>query len=193
LSGKEIFARQSSSYWEHLQQLNKRFASEGKKPIKLREAPEELSDSDLLQMVNAGLVEIVVVDNYQAELWAKILPEIRVHPDIAINSGGQIGVIMRPESPLLKEALNTFIENHKGGTTFGNTIINRYLGSTRFRQGHRSVSQIWQAIQPGPSAPDGAGLSGIAAGPTGTQPRRCRRNHAIAAVDRQGAESWQYQ
>jgi membrane-bound lytic murein transglycosylase MltF len=142
LSGKEIFARQSSSYWEHLQQLNKRFASEGKKPIKLQEAPEELSDSDLLQMVNAGLVEIVVVDNYQAELWAKILPEIRVHPDIAINSGGQIGVIMRPESPLLKEALNTFIENHKGGTTFGNTIINRYLGSTRFIEHATSPAEL---------------------------------------------------
>lgn len=74
-----------------MQRLNERFASEGKEPVKLQEAPEELSDSDLMQMVNAGLVEIVVIDDYKAELWAKILPAIRMHPDIAINSGGQIG------------------------------------------------------------------------------------------------------
>jgi len=132
LAGKEILARQSSSYWEHLQRLNERFVSEGKKPLTLQQAPEELSDSDLMQMVNAGLVEITVVDSYKAELWAKILPEIRVHPDITINRGGQIGVTMRPGSPMLKEALNTFIEDHKRGTAFGNTVINRYLGSTRF-------------------------------------------------------------
>lgn len=132
LAGREILARQSSSYWEHLQTLNKRLAAEGKKPIKLRAAPEELSDSDLMQMVNAGLVEIVVVDSYKAELWAKILLALQVHPDIAINTGGQIGVIMRPGSPMLKEALDTFIEGHKGGTAFGNTVIKRYLGSTRF-------------------------------------------------------------
>jgi membrane-bound lytic murein transglycosylase MltF len=142
LAGKEILARQSSSYWEHLQVLNKRFESEGKKPIKLREAPEELSDSDLMQMVNAGLVEIIIVDNYKAELWAKILPEIRVHPDIAINRDGQIGVIMRQGSPLLKETLNTFIEGHKGGTTFGNTVIKRYLGSTRFIKRATSPTEL---------------------------------------------------
>ena len=142
LAGKEILARQSSSYWEHLQRLNKRFASEGKEPIKLQEAPEVLSDSDLMQMVNAGLVEIVVVDNYKAELWAKILPEIRVHPDITINSGGKIGVIMRPGSPILKETLNKFIEDHKEGTTFGNTVIKRYLGSTKFVKRATSPAEL---------------------------------------------------
>jgi membrane-bound lytic murein transglycosylase MltF len=132
LAGKKILARPSSSYWEHLQRLNERFASEGKEPARLQEAPEELSDSDLMQMVNAGLVEIVVIDDYKAELWAKILPAIRMHPDIAINSGGQIGVIMRRGSPMLMEAINTFTESHKAGTAFGNTVIKRYLGSTRF-------------------------------------------------------------
>jgi len=132
LAGKEIMVRRTSSYWEHLQRLNERFAAEKKKRIRLQPAPEELSDADLMQMVNAGLVETIIVDSYKADLWSKILPDIRPHPDIAINRGGQIGVLMRRDSPQLRAALNTFIREHKGGTAFGNTVVKRYLGSSRF-------------------------------------------------------------
>ena len=134
LAGKEILVRKSSSYWEHLQRLNTRFASERKDPIKLQPAPEELEDSDLMEMVNAGLAESVVVDDYNAAIWAKVLPEIRLHPEITINRGGRIAWMMRKESPVLKETINAFIETRKVGTSFGNTLIQRYLGSTEFVQ-----------------------------------------------------------
>jgi len=65
LSGKEVFVRKSSSYFEHLQALNERFAAAGKPPVKLREAPDELEDEDLMEMVNAGLVPVVVVGRLQ--------------------------------------------------------------------------------------------------------------------------------
>lgn len=44
LSGQEVFVRKSSSYWEHLEALNPRFKSQGKAPVKLRAAPEDLED-----------------------------------------------------------------------------------------------------------------------------------------------------
>jgi len=132
LVGKEVLVRRSSSYWESLERLNTRLSSEGKKPITLQPAPEELEDNDLMEMVNAGLAEIVVVDDYKAELWAQILPDIGLHPNIAINTGGQIGWMMRKESPLLKKTIDEFIESHKQGTSFGNTVIQRYLGSSAF-------------------------------------------------------------
>ena len=132
LAGKEVMARRSSSYWEHLQRLNERFRAEGKEPVSLVPAPEALQDEDLMEMVNAGLLEAIVVDDYKVELWAQILPEIRLHPEIVINSGGQFAWMMRKGSPLLEKAINAFIENHRAGTTFGNTVIKRYLGSTAF-------------------------------------------------------------
>jgi len=132
LAGKEVLVRETSSYWEHLERLNERFKSEGKKPIRLQPAPEGLQDADLMQMVNAGLAEIVIVDNYKAELWAKILPDIRLHGDIAVNRGGQTGFMMRKGSPKLRETIDAFIATHKAGTSFGNTVIRRYLGSTEF-------------------------------------------------------------
>src|SRR5207344_3381754 len=36
LAGKEVFARKTSSYWEHLQELNARFQKENKAPVILR-------------------------------------------------------------------------------------------------------------------------------------------------------------
>src|SRR5215510_8475264 len=72
LSGKEVFVRRSTSYWTHLESLNERFKNENKPPVTLKAAPEDLQDDDLLEMVNAGLVGIVVVDRYQALLWSKV-------------------------------------------------------------------------------------------------------------------------
>ena len=132
LAGRQVLVRPSSSYWEHLQRLNARFAAAGKQPVKLQPAPEQLRDEDLMEMVNAGLAGIVFVDNYKAELWAKVLPDIRLHPAIAINSGGRFGWMMRANSPLLKDTINAFLRTHKAGTAFGNTVIERYRGSTEF-------------------------------------------------------------
>ena len=58
LSGKEVFARKSSSHWEHLQTLNAKFESEHKPLIKLRAAPEDLEDEDILEMLNSGLIQV---------------------------------------------------------------------------------------------------------------------------------------
>jgi membrane-bound lytic murein transglycosylase MltF len=137
-----VLVRRSSSYWEHLQHLNERFAADGRKPISVVPAPEELQDEDLMEMVNAGLVEIIVVDDYKAKLWARILPDITLHPEILVHSGGQYGWMMRKGSPLLEKAINAFIEGHRSGTSFGNTVIRRYLGSTKFVKGATSPAEV---------------------------------------------------
>ncbi|HWS12482.1 MAG TPA: transporter substrate-binding domain-containing protein, partial [Rhodocyclaceae bacterium] len=64
LSGTEVFVRRTSSYYEHLKALNERFAREGKAPVKVREAAEDLEAEDILEMVNAGLVGATIVDGY---------------------------------------------------------------------------------------------------------------------------------
>jgi hypothetical protein len=38
----------------------------------IRDAPPNLEDDDLLEMVNAGLIPAVVVDDYLAAFWKKI-------------------------------------------------------------------------------------------------------------------------
>src|SRR5215469_950843 len=79
LSGRQVFARRSSSYFESLIALNKRFAAENKPAVVIRPAPETLEDEDLIQMVNAGLVPVIIVDRHIADFWKQIFPRIDVH------------------------------------------------------------------------------------------------------------------
>ena len=102
LSGKEVFVRKSSSYYESLVALNKRFAAEKKPPVTLKEAPETLEDEDLLEMLNAGLVAIVVVDKHMADFWKQVFPKLTVHDDVAVRTGGEIAWAIRKDSPQLK-------------------------------------------------------------------------------------------
>ena len=132
LAGKKIYVRKSSSYYESLQELNTRFTDEKKKPITLVTADEHLEDEDLLEMVNAGLIPMVVVDSHKGEFWARILPELELHSDIKIKSGVSIGWAFRKNSPQLKKVINDFVKTIKKGTLTGNVVFNRYLKDTRY-------------------------------------------------------------
>jgi membrane-bound lytic murein transglycosylase MltF len=142
LSGKQVFIRKSSSYWEHMDMVNERFKKEGKDPVKLRPAPEELQDEDLMEMVNAGAVGITIVDDYKANLWAKVFKNLRPHPEIAVNTGGEFGWMFRKDSPQLKSAVNEFVKTHGQGTLFGNTIIKKYTAGTKFIKNATSEQEM---------------------------------------------------
>ena len=132
LSGKEVFVRKSSSYHESLLKLNEQFKKEGKNGVILKPAPEELENEDLLEMLNAGLVKILVVDDHLAGFWKQIFPKIVLHPDLKLRSGADIAWAIRKNSPLLMEELNAFVKTHGKGTMFGNMIFQKYLKNTKF-------------------------------------------------------------
>jgi membrane-bound lytic murein transglycosylase MltF len=132
LAGKEVFVSKASSYYESLVALNKKFAAEKKKPITFKEAPEALQSEDMLEMLNAGLIAITVVDNHIANFWKQVFPNVTVHEDIAVRSGGEIAWALRKNSPQLKAALDDFAARYKAGTSAGNQILTRYLKSVKF-------------------------------------------------------------
>jgi membrane-bound lytic murein transglycosylase MltF len=106
LAGKEVFVRKSSSYYEHLLELNKRFTAERKPLVRLKEAPDALEDEDLIAMLNAGLVAVLIVDNHIADFWSKVFPKITVHDDVAVAAGGEVAWAIRKNSPQLKAFLD---------------------------------------------------------------------------------------
>ena len=132
LAGKEVYVRTSSSYYESLQRLNKSFKKAGKHPVKITPAVEYLESEDILEMVNAGLIPMTVIDSHIGEFWSKIFENITLHPDIAVNTGGEIAWAFRKNSPELREAVNDFVRRNKKGTLFGNMMLERYLKSTKW-------------------------------------------------------------
>src|SRR4030095_7383208 len=120
LAGQEVFVRKSSSYYESLVGLNQRFAAEHRPAVRIKEAPETLEDEDLLEMVNAGLMPLTVVDKHVADFWKSIFPNITVHDGVAVRTGGNIAWAIRKGSPQLKAAVDNFMAPHAQRTTGGN-------------------------------------------------------------------------
>jgi membrane-bound lytic murein transglycosylase MltF len=142
LAGKKIHVRKSSSYWEHLEDLNQRLVREGKAPAKLIPASEELEDEDLLEMVNAGLIPIIVVDGFKARFWQQVFTKVTFEPPVAISSGDAIGWMFRKGSPQLKALVDDFVRSHKRGTEFGNILAQRYFKSSRYVREATSEAEI---------------------------------------------------
>ena len=86
LAGQAVFVRKASVYYETLTSLNGQLKTRGKPPIVIDEAPEVLEDDDVLEMVNAGLAPVTVVDDYLAAFWSQVFTDIKVHKDVAVRS-----------------------------------------------------------------------------------------------------------
>lgn len=108
LSGKSVSVRHASSYLESLEALNERLGAASKPAVRIVPMPDALEDEDVLEMVNAGLIDFTVVDSWKAKLWAEALPKIKVRDDLVLRSGGTIGWAMRKQSPKLQAELEGF-------------------------------------------------------------------------------------
>ena len=116
LAGREVHVRKTSSYYDSLVGLNERFQQANKPCMKLTLVPDELEDEDMMEMVGTGLLRIIVVDDWKANLWATIIPNIQPWPELALRTGAKTGWAMRKDTPKLKAIVNEFIANQLKGT-----------------------------------------------------------------------------
>ena len=129
LAGRELHVRASASYFRHLDTVNRGFALRGLKPIRVVSLSERLQDEDILQMVSVGLLPWAVIDDHVAGIWARVLPNLTLRPEIAINRHGDIAWALRKGSPQLAAALAEFFATRRDGTAFGATIRRRYFSN----------------------------------------------------------------
>ncbi|HWT79200.1 MAG TPA: transglycosylase SLT domain-containing protein, partial [Candidatus Methylomirabilis sp.] len=142
LSGKEVYIRKSSSFYESIEKLNAEFAKTGKAPLKLRLAPETLETEDILEMVNAGLVKVTIADSHIAVFWKKIFPKLTLHPDVAVRTGGEIGWMLRKDSPQLKAALDNTLTRYPEGSARRNMLLEKYLKNTKWAKEATNEEEI---------------------------------------------------
>ena len=142
LAGQELHLRKSSSYYQHVVELNETFKKKGLAPIRVVAASEFMEDSDLLEMVNAGLIPMIIVDDHKARFWGQIFEKITLYPDIAVNTGGEIAWAFRKNSPQLAAVVNEFLHTAKKGTLLGNILFKRYLKENKWARNSLSPEEI---------------------------------------------------
>lgn len=142
LSGKEIYVNPLTVYYENLQHLSESLQNAGKPPILVKKADPNLTDEDLLEMVNAGLIPATATINIRAEFWSKVFPHLILHSSIILKEDGQLAWAMRPDSPQLRKLLDEFVKGRGLGTAFGNTLLRRYLQNTKWLQDATSNEEM---------------------------------------------------
>ena len=108
LAGRTVYARPLSGTHDSLVELDKRLRAAGKLGLKILPTPDGLSDEDALSLVNAGALDLYIVDDWIVRLWAQVLPKIVVRDDLVLRDGDFTGWAFRKGSPQLQAAIEAF-------------------------------------------------------------------------------------
>jgi membrane-bound lytic murein transglycosylase MltF len=142
LSGKKVFVNPLTTYYGNLEKINDSLAKQGKPPILIQKADKNLLDEDLLEMVNAGIIPATVTITQRAKLWASVFPDIIPQPTLVLADEGNLAFAMRKDNPQFKQLVDEFIKAHAVGTSFGNTVLRRYLDNAHWVKNPTSEAEV---------------------------------------------------
>jgi membrane-bound lytic murein transglycosylase MltF len=142
LGGKRIFVNPLTTYPEGLEKVNDSLRKQAKPSIFIEPADKSLMDEDLLEMVNANLIPATITTAERANLWSEVLPNVTPHPKLVVGSEGQLACAMRKNNPQLKQLLDEFIRTRAAGTSFGNTLVRRYLQNNKVVKDATSEAEL---------------------------------------------------
>ena len=86
---RRVHVRKASSYYQSLMARQRALRAAGKPGINVVLVPDALEDEDMLEMLNAGLLQAIVVDDWKAKLWSQVLPKLDVHDDVVLRAADE--------------------------------------------------------------------------------------------------------
>jgi membrane-bound lytic murein transglycosylase MltF len=108
----------------------------------VRIAPEELADEDILEMVNAGLIKATIIDDHVARFWRQIFEKIVLNEQAAVRKGGELGWMIRKDSPKLKAELDAFLARYPAGSKDRNILLQKYLKNVKYAKEATSPEEL---------------------------------------------------
>ena len=131
LSGKRVHVRKASSYYDSLQKQNEQFRKDNKPEIQLILVPDSLEDEDMMEMLDAGLIEVMVVDDWKAHMWAQVLPKLKVRKDLVLPGNAKTGWAIRKDSPKLTAEIDDFFRNWAMKQGVADYRMNSYMKNVK--------------------------------------------------------------
>ncbi len=146
LSGKTVQLRPASSYYESVVALNTEFLKSGKPAVEIDSLPDALEDEDFMEMLNAGIIQLAIVDGWKAKIWARVLPKIRVRDGVVLRSEGYTGWAIRKESPTLQGSIEAFYRTFVKKQGVIETRLVRYQKQIK-QIANNTNGQEWRRLQ----------------------------------------------
>jgi hypothetical protein len=101
----------------------------------MREADPVLEPGDVLELVNTEYLSRYVDAKHPGGILGAGFRQIKARTGFGAGRGSAIRVGDQKGTPQLKAFLDDFIKTHGVGTSFGNTVMRRYLKEGRVREG----------------------------------------------------------
>jgi membrane-bound lytic murein transglycosylase MltF len=142
LSGKEVWVNVHTRMKDDLDALNARFRSQGKAPAIMRQVDPVLDPADIMEMVNVGTYPITLMQSSTAQFWGPIFDNAKPRMDLAVAENVEFVWAIQKGTPQLKAFLDDFLKTHGIGTSFGNTLMRRYLKETKYVRNARDPAEM---------------------------------------------------
>jgi membrane-bound lytic murein transglycosylase MltF len=142
LSGKEIWISPQTRMKKDLDGLNAMFKSQGKAPAVMREVDALMEPGDMMELVNAGTYPIALMQSQAAQFWGQVFENAKPRMDLVVAENVELGWAIQKGTPQLKAFLDDFISTHRVGTSFGNTLLRRYLKNVKYVKNARDPAEM---------------------------------------------------
>lgn len=113
LSGRTLSLPTGSAADEALHQLNRRLELRKLPPAKIEWVDPSLAVEDVLEMVQAGIYPLTLVEQPIAERWARVMPRLRLDRGLVVKTEGDISWFVRNDATQLRASVDGFLDGYK--------------------------------------------------------------------------------
>ncbi|MEX6502818.1 transglycosylase SLT domain-containing protein [Pseudomonas zhanjiangensis] len=113
MSGRSLALPTGSVAGEALRQINRQLVESKRAPIIVEWVDPSLAVEDVLEMVQAGIYSLTAVEQPIAERWAKVMPRLRLEPQLLLAKDGGLRWFVRRDAPMLGADVDRFLKSYR--------------------------------------------------------------------------------
>lgn len=113
LSGRTLALTSASAAGDTLHEINQQLALRKLAPIKVEWVDPTLAVEDVLEMVQAGIYHLTVVEQPIAERWARVMPKLRVDRKVQVAAPEAMRWYVRSDAVMLHASVDRFLQGYK--------------------------------------------------------------------------------
>ncbi|MCD5997143.1 transglycosylase SLT domain-containing protein [Pseudomonas sp. CDFA 602] len=113
LSGRTLSLASGSAVDDAVHQVNRQLELRKLPLVKIEWVDPSLAVEDVLEMVQAGIYPMTLVEQPIAERWAKVMPKLRIDRGLTLRTQGDINWFVRDNATLLRASIDDFLHGYK--------------------------------------------------------------------------------
>ena len=113
LAGRTLVLPTGSAAGDVIHEINQKLALRKMPPIKVEWVDPSLAVEDVLEMVQAGIFQLTVVERPIAERWARVMPNLRIDRQVVISPPEPMRWYVRRDASMLLASVDRFITGYR--------------------------------------------------------------------------------